>query len=133
MRKGRPFVSRDWRLYAQDIAERCRRVELYVAGLDFAAFVADDKTVDAVLRNLEIIGEAAKRLPKEVTAEYPEIPWSEVCGFRDVLAHQYFKVSASIIWNAVEKELTGLKAAADGILVRHGMPGVHSHLFERGA
>ncbi len=76
-------VERDWRLCADDIVEACRKIRLFIAGMDYDAFVADERTRDAVIRNLEIIGEAAKKLPDEETAKAPQIPWRLVCRMRD--------------------------------------------------
>lgn len=70
-----PKAERDWRLYADDIIEACGKIRRYMAGVTFDAFAADELTHDAVIRNLEIIGEAAGKLPKEVTVRAPQIPW----------------------------------------------------------
>jgi uncharacterized protein with HEPN domain len=85
-----PDSTRDWRLYADDIIEACGKIRRYTAGMTFDAFVADDRTCDAVIRNIEIIGEAAKKLPDEVIAKAPAVPWRKVRGMRDVVAHGYF-------------------------------------------
>lgn len=80
-------MSRDWRLYLDDIREGCERVVRYVRGMDKTTFLSDEKTYDAVLRNLEVIGEAAKYLPEEIKTQHPEINWRKVVGLRDVIAH----------------------------------------------
>jgi uncharacterized protein with HEPN domain len=79
--------QRDWRLHADDIVEAYGKIRRFIAGMDYDAFVADERPRDAVIRNLEIIGEAAKKLPREETAKAPQVPWCLVCGMRDVLAH----------------------------------------------
>jgi len=82
-----PRYERDWRLYAADIIEACGKVRRFVAGMTFETFVADERTQDAVMRNIEIIGEAAKNIPDDVVAGAPEIEWRNVRGMRDILAH----------------------------------------------
>lgn len=76
--------------------------------MDYDEFVADEKTVDAVLRNFEVIGEAAKNVPADVRQEYPEAPWSEMAGMRDKLIHGYATVELQIVWMTVEKEIPTL-------------------------
>jgi uncharacterized protein with HEPN domain len=111
-----PESSRDWRLYADDIIEACGKIRRFVAGLDYEAFVADERTRDAVIRNIEIIGEAAKNLPPEVTARAPQIPWRLVCGMRDVLAHAYFGLSLKIVWDTATTQIEPLDQAARAFL-----------------
>ena len=93
-------MSRDPVLGLEDILEAASAVESYVRGFDYNSFVADRRTVDAVTRNLEVIGEAVKYLPSELTDPFVEIPWRAIAGFRDVLAHSYFRTEDSIIWDA---------------------------------
>ena len=112
-------MPRDANLYLADILEACRRIGDYVVGLNFTSFVDDTRTTDAVLRNLEILGEAVKKLPPTMLAEAPEIPWRDVAGLRDVLAHAYFSVDLGLIWDIVQNELPALEAATR----RLGAPG----------
>ncbi len=72
-------------------------------------FASSRKTKDVVIRNLEIIGEAAKNLPDDLKAKYPDIPWKKIAGLRDVLIHMYFGVDVDNIWNVIEKDLPVLK------------------------
>lgn len=111
-----PDVKRDWRLFAEDIIEACAKVRRYIAGMTFEAFVADDRTRDAVMRNIEIIGEAAKGIPDDVAASAPEIPWRNVRGMRDVLAHGYFGASNEIVWATATTRLDEIEAAARKLL-----------------
>ena len=82
-------MSRDVRVYLADIADRCERVARYVEGLDQDAWSKDERTQDAVVRNLEVIGEAVKRLPLDLRADHPEVPWQDIAGLRDILIHEY--------------------------------------------
>ncbi len=108
--------SRDWRLYADDIIEACEKILRFTAGMSFATFLADERTRDAVLRNLEVIGEAAKNLPDEVTARAPEIEWRKIRGMRDVLAHGYFGMDPRVVWSTVTTKLEALQTAVRGLL-----------------
>lgn len=80
-------MSRDWRLYWDDLQESCKKICRYTIGMDLQAFRDDDKTYDAVVRNLEIIGEAVKHLPEDVRIQCPEVEWQKIAGLRDIIAH----------------------------------------------
>ncbi len=80
-------MSRDVAAYVADMVEACARVTEYTTGVDAGALRADRKTVDAVVRNLKVLGEAAKRVPASVREKAPQIPWREIAGMRDVLIH----------------------------------------------
>jgi uncharacterized protein with HEPN domain len=101
-------VSRDWRLYLEDIERACEKIGRFTQGFDFDAFVGDERTYDAVLRNLEVIGEAAKRVPDGVRGQMPDVPWRAIAGFRDFVAHVYFAVDDQIVWNTVQEEVPKL-------------------------
>ena len=104
-------MSRDPHLRLLDIIEACERLELYIENIDFSTFDADLKTQDAVIRVFEIIGEAVKSIPDEWTEKEPDIPWRQIAGFRDVLAHSYFAVNSSVVWTAAIEKAPLLKAA----------------------
>lgn len=81
----------------------------YLSGLDREGFFKDEKTMDAVVRNLEIIGEAANRLPKDFLSSHPEVEWRRITGLRHRIVHGYFGVDYEIIWQITQKELSKLK------------------------
>jgi len=107
---------RNWRLFIEDILESIELVEGYVAGMEFGDFGADRKTVDAVVRNLEIIGEASKHVPDGVRGDFQDVDWKAMVGLRNRIAHEYFGVSLEIVWNIVERELPALKERMREIL-----------------
>ena len=91
--------------FVSDIQEAIRRIEAYTAGVTYEAFLADTKTQDAVIRNLEIIGEATKNLSEELRTNRSDIPWKSMAGIRDKLIHHYFGVNLDIVWQVVIAEL----------------------------
>lgn len=98
-------MVRDYRLYLDDIIEAVRRIKEFTNDINFDDFKADIKTQDAVVRNLEIIGEASSRLPEKVYLSAPEIEWRKIVGIRNILAHEYFGISLPIIWDIVQNKL----------------------------
>lgn len=94
------------REFLSDILEAVRRIEEYLAGMTFEAFLQDTKTQDAVMRNLEIIGEAAKQVSDDLRDRYQSIPWRSMAGLRDRLIHHYFGVSLDVVWEIVSVELS---------------------------
>lgn len=109
-------MPRDYRLYLDDILESVDRITEYVANMDFSMFVSDQKTIDAVVRNLEIIGEAAKNLPDHITSTIPEIDWRKITGLRNILAHEYFGINKEIIWDIVQNKISVLKSACEEMI-----------------
>ena len=88
-----------------DIQEAAQRIATYTAGMMYDAFLGDTKTQDAVIRNLEIIGEATKNLSSELRAKYPDLPWKGMAGVRDRLIHDYFGANLDIVWQIITAEL----------------------------
>ena len=101
-------MSRHDRLYLNDMIEACEKVLACIEGRDRAAIEADWIRYDAVLRNLEILGEAAKGISDELRQLYPEIPWRKIAGMRDIVAHRYFGLDRDAIWDAVKNRVPSL-------------------------
>ena len=100
--------ERRTRDYLGDIVEGMELIQQYISGLGRDQFMRDRKTIDAVVRNLEVIGEATKALPKDVRDEHPEIPWKQLAGVRDKMIHFYFGLNYDIIWTIVSDQLPAL-------------------------
>jgi len=91
-----------------DILQATERIKSYIEGYSFKDFVTDTKTVDAVVRNLEIIGEASRILPEDFKGRYKQIPWKIITGLRNRVTHEYFGVDESIVWKIASEELEPL-------------------------
>ena len=102
-------MSRDYRVYLEDILEAIDKIRTYTVGMSAGTFAADSKTLDAVLRNLEVIGEAVKRVPDEVRSQHRHVEWKKMAGLRDILIHHYFGIDADIIWDVVHNKLPELE------------------------
>jgi len=100
--------NRNSKLLVEDILESCRKILDYTEALSFEEFIADHKTVDAVIRNFEIIGEAANRLPEEFKESHWDIDWYRIRGFRNRIVHDYFGIDYSIVWQIKETYLLQL-------------------------
>ena len=96
-------------LLLNDMLDAIGKIEQYVDGLTFETFSSDQKTIDAVARNLEIIGEAANRLPEDFKAKYSSIEWYKVVGLRHRIIHEYFGIDLQIIWQIVHTDLPILR------------------------
>ena len=109
-------MSRDWKLYLKDIAASCRKILRYTQELSAEQLIQDDKTYDAVVRNLEIIGEAAKHIPSEARTLLPDVDWRKAAGMRDMLAHAYFGIDNDILWDVVQNKVPELAKAVEAFL-----------------
>jgi uncharacterized protein with HEPN domain len=96
--------------------EAIDNIKSYTDKMDYGAFERDKKTIDAVVRNLEVIGEAAKNLPEEIRRQYPDVNWKVVAGMRDRLIHEYFGVSIRITWETIKNDLPSLEATVRKIM-----------------
>ena len=110
-------MPRDHRLYLDDIVGAIDRILSYVEGMDHSRFAADQRTMDAVIRNLEIIGEAARSLPTEIKDSIPATDWRKIVGLRNLLLHEYFAISTRVVWDIVQTKLDPLRAACRNALV----------------
>jgi uncharacterized protein with HEPN domain len=109
-------MKREYRLYIDDILEAIEKIEKYMEDLSFDEFTEDTKTIDAVIRNFQIIGEATKRIPEEVKGRYADIPWREMAGMRDKLVHEYFGVKLDVLWKTIKNRLPELKVLIKEVL-----------------
>ena len=109
-------MRRDYRLYLDDILDAVHQIRSYVQGQDEEAFASDRKTQDAVIRNLEIIGEAAGSLPAEIKEIAREVDWRKITGLRNILIHEYFGISLHIVWDVVQNKLAPLEEACRRLL-----------------
>jgi len=96
-------------LYLTDIKEAIDKIEKYVRQMTFTDFEQDSKTVDAVTRNIEVIGEAAKHIPAEVRLKHMEIPWKQIVGSRSKAIHEYFGIDLEILWRTATEDIPKLK------------------------
>ncbi len=101
--------NRPVNLLLSDILESIDRIPQYIEGLSFDVFSDDQKSIDAVVRNLEIIGEAANRLPDEFREKHPEVEWHKVVGLRNRIIHDYFGIDLKIIWQIIHADLPALR------------------------
>jgi uncharacterized protein with HEPN domain len=111
---------RKWELRIRDILAAIERIMEYTRDLDYENFRSDNKTVDAVVHNFEIIGEAAAHLPEEIVAGNPEIPWQDMRDMRNVLVHEYFGINEKIIWETIQDDLPSLTPQLKNLLDKHG-------------
>ena len=109
-------MSRDVRYFLVDIKESCTYLIAYTKDLSYDEFQYDRKTVQAVIKEMEIIGEAVKHLPDSLISDHPEINWKYIAGLRDVLVHHYFGINMKLIWTVVQDEIQPLLDKIDQIL-----------------
>lgn len=102
-------MKRSVKLYVKDILEYMERAERYIETIDFEKFTEDSKTFDAVIRCIEVIGEAVKNIPSEIRSNYPSIPWRDIAGMRDKMIHGYFTVDPEAVWLVLKQDIPRLK------------------------
>jgi uncharacterized protein with HEPN domain len=108
MSKGREIVD-----YLDDIRTAIAEVKEFTAGMTFDEFAVDKKTVNAVIRSLEVLGEATKHIPSAFRSKHPAVPWTRMAGMRDVLIHDYMGVDLKTVWMVSQERLTELKILMD--------------------
>lgn len=108
--------KREPTLYLQDILTSLSRIGECIKNLSPKDLETDWKTTDAIIRNLEIIGEAAKNMPEELIEEYPDIPWSKMVSMRNKVIHEYFGVDQEILWKTITEDLPPLKQQIEDII-----------------
>ena len=109
-------MAKDYKAYIRHILESITLIEQYTENISFEEFEKDRKTIDAVIRNFEIIGEASNKLPEEFRKKYPEVPWRSIIGLRNVLIHDYLGVDIKAVWGNLKQELPHLKEQMKAIL-----------------
>ena len=113
------FVSRDPIIYLEDIQTSCKKILTYIDGMNFDEFTASSITYDAVLRNLEIIGEATKNVPEDFKNQYQQVEWRAAAALRNILAHAYFTIKDEIIWDVITNKIPVLLGQVTEILNNH--------------
>ncbi len=101
--------------YIQDILNSIEEIEEFIEGFKFDDFIEDKKTINAVIRSLEIIGEAAKNIPKSIRSDYSEVPWKLMAGMRDKLIHEYSGINTEIVWKTTQEDIPKLKPLIEKI------------------
>ena len=101
--------------YLNDIREAIKDIAIFIESMSFEDFVADKKTTNAVIRSLEVLGEATKNIPMFIRNQHPEIPWSQMAGMRDVLIHNYMGVDLMTVWKVIKERLPALESKIEKI------------------
>lgn len=101
-------MSRNLRLYLSDILTSISKIERYTKEMSYEQLIADELTLDAVVYNLQIIGEAVKNIPLELRDRYPQVEWRKIEGLRDIIAHAYFTIDDQIVWDIIQNKLSNL-------------------------
>jgi len=108
--------NREYGDYIEDILDSINAIGEFVEGMDFEEFAKDRKTIFAVIRGIEVIGEATKNIPKSIKNRYPEIPWKDMAGMRDKVIHEYFGVNLEVVWETAVRHLPEIKPQIQEIL-----------------
>lgn len=109
-------MKRDYLLFLSDISYRIEKINSFVKDMEFEQFRQDEKTVSATIREIEVIGEAAKQIPASVRESFNDLPWSLMAKMRDKLIHWYFEIDEEIVWKVVKEKLPDIKIKIDAML-----------------
>lgn len=109
-------MSRDFRLFLDDIRNSCSKIVRYAADLDRDVVFSDAMRFEAILFNLHVIDEAVKQLPESLKSQHPHIPWREIAGLRDFVAHVYFALDLDILWNVIQQSIPTLLTSVDTLM-----------------
>ncbi len=109
-------MKRTYKDYILDILTSIDEIEEFTEGMDFEEFAVDKKTINAVIRSLEVMGEAVKKIPREIREKYPDIPWKYLAGMRDKLIHEYHGVDLEIVWEVIRTEIPPLRQRFEKVL-----------------
>lgn len=101
--------ARSWKLRVEDIFESIQNIRIYSEGMTYSTWCKDKKTIDAVVRNFEILGEAANHIPTDIQSQYPHIPWHQMRGIRNILIHEYFGMDEDVIWETIQNDIPVLE------------------------
>ncbi len=112
-------MPRELNILLTDILESIRKLSNYTEELSLEEFKKKELIQDGVARNLEVIGEAIKRIPDNIRVEYPQIEWKKLAGLRDILIHQYFSIDFEIIWDVVKNKIPELKMVIENLIAEH--------------
>ncbi len=110
------MTGKDYRDYLQDILDAIVDTVEFVKDMSFEDFLHDKKTVNAVIRSLEVIGEASKNVPQSLRDQYPDVPWKKMAGMRDKLIHEYFGVDLEVLWQTIKQDLPSVKPLIEKVI-----------------
>src|SRR3989338_38166 len=114
------MVERSYKDFLQDIFDAMNKAQSFVSSMEYEVFKNDDKTAYAVVRALEVIGEATKHVPENLRQKYPGVPWQDMAGMRDVLIHAYFGVDIETVWLTVTEKISQIKPLIEKVLKETG-------------